>query len=727
MSMKQVFQDISSGETKVTEVPVPVAAAGMALVRTGASLISSGTERSVLEFARKGLIGKARSRPDLVRQTMDKLKREGLASTLRAVRGRLGEPLPLGYSSAGEIIEVGEGLEGFLPGERVACAGGGYAVHAEYALVPGNLLARLPENLSFKEGAFATLIAIALHAFRLSGASIGERVCVVGMGLIGHLAAGVARAAGCEVMGVEADEARVVQAQELGIHTVNPQRAAEAGNAFTDGIGFDTVLICAQSQGSEVVLLAAEVARDRATVIAVGEVGMELPRRAYYAKELGFIVARSYGPGRYDDNYEEGGQDYPVGYVRWTEGRNIDMAVRLMAAGQLKVEPLIGSTFPVEDATQAYDLIVGSERPLAVVLTYAAADPIERQIQIARGVASTSRHIKLGAIGAGNFARSVLFPILSRHKKVQLVGVASASGLSGAETAKQFGFGYATTDMQQILNDEQINTIAVLTKHNLHPDQVIQALAAGKHVFCEKPLALTHEELDDVREALASAPGLLTVGFNRRFAPLAVRMKEHFADIDEPLFVHCRVNAGLLPKDHWLHDANIGGGRIIGEMCHFIDFLTYMCGSLPAQVHTVGMPDSGRYRGDNVSVRIRFADGSLGAVDYLAKGHPGFGKERIETMGGGRMAVIDDFRELRISAQGKIRQTRGGMDKGHEAIWSAWIKAIQSGNPPIPYEQLFAASYLTIAAADSLRTGNTADFQPNSSRTDSSSVTSQPE
>jgi predicted dehydrogenase/threonine dehydrogenase-like Zn-dependent dehydrogenase len=727
--MKQVFQDISSGETKVIEVPIPVAARGMALVRTGASLISSGTERSVLEFAQKGLIGKARSRPDLVRQTLDKLKREGLASTLQAVRGRLGEPLPLGYSSAGVIVEVGEGLEEFQPGDRVACAGGGYAVHAEYALVPRNLLARMPDNLSFEEGAFATLVAIALHGFRLSGATIGEKVCVVGMGLIGHLAVSVARAAGCQVMGVETDKERVNKAQELGIHTVSPLKAAEAGVAFTDGIGFDTVLICAQAQGNEVVELAAEIARDRARIVAVGDVGMELPRRSYYEKELDLIVARSYGPGRYDGNYEEGGHDYPVGYVRWTEGRNLNTAVQLIAAGRLQVSPLVGSTVSVEDAPSAYDLLVGSKRPLAVLLTYpeGGGEELDRKVKIGSGATSTSEIMQMGAIGAGNFARSVLFPILRKNKKVRLVGVATASGLSGAETAKQFGFEYAVTDLQRILDDEKINSIAVLTKHHLHAKQVIQGLEAGKHVFCEKPLALTRDELSMVQEALTVAPGLLTVGFNRRFAPLATQMKEHFADVNEALFIHCRVNAGFLPKDHWLHDPAIGGGRVIGELCHFMDFITHLTNSLPSQVHAFGMPDGGKYRGDNISVRVRFNDGSLGAIDYLAKGDRGFGKERIEVMGGGRMAVIDDFRELRLSAEGRTRKTRSRMDKGHRAIWQAWIESIQSGIPPIPYDQLFAVSTFTIAANESLRSGKEVELQLKSPSTESSPESSQQE
>jgi predicted dehydrogenase len=685
----------------------------MALVRTAASLISSGTERSVLEFARKSLIGKARSRPDLVRQTIDKLKREGLISTFKAVRGKLSEPLPLGYSSAGVIVEVGEGMEGFRPGERVVCAGGGYAVHAEFAQVPSNLLAHLPDEVDFKEGAFATLIAIALHGLRLSGASIGERVCVVGMGLIGHLAAGVARAAGCQLMGIESDEARVQYAQELGIRTVASLKAQEASIAFTDGVGFDAVLICAQAEGSEIVQLAAEIARDRASIVAVGEVGMELPRRLYYEKELKFLVARSYGPGRYDREYEEAGHDYPVGYVRWTEGRNIDAAVQLLSAGLLAVEPLIEATIPIQDASQAYELITGAERPLAVLLTYPelTRELSDRRVQIAQAGVARSDTLSLGALGAGNFPRSVLFPILRKLRGVRLVGVATASGLSGTEAAKQFGFEYATTDVRQILDDEHINTVAVLTKHHLHADQVTQSLAAGKHVFCEKPLALTYEELENIRHALPEAGGLLTVGFNRRFAPLAIQMKGHFSDVDEPLFVHCRVNAGLLPKDHWLHDPDIGGGRIIGELCHFLDFLAYMTDSLPTWVHTVGMPDSGRYRGDNFSVRVKFADGSLGAVDYLAKGDRGFGKERFEVIGGGRMAVLDDFRDLRLSAGGSVRRTRSRMDKGHQAIWEAWIKSVRSGDPPIPYEQLFAVCTLTLAASESLRSGKASEIQ----------------
>jgi predicted dehydrogenase/threonine dehydrogenase-like Zn-dependent dehydrogenase len=712
--MKQIVQDVRSGETVVLDVPVPKPDPGMALVRTGASLVSVGTERTLVEFAGKSLAGKARARPDLVNQVLDKARREGLLTTADAVFNRLDQPMPLGYSSAGEIVAVGEGLQGYRVGDRVACAGGGYAIHAEYAVVPQNLLAHLPEQVDFESGAFVTLGAIALHGFRLAETQVGERVAVVGLGLLGLLAAGIARAAGCAVFGVDLDNARVALARQLGFEAVLRDGAEDAGRSLSHGAGFDVVLICADTNSSDPVELAGELARDRGRVVAVGAVGMNVPRRIYYQKELSVIVSRSYGPGRYDPTYEEGGQDYPIGYVRWTEGRNLAAFVELLANGDVDVAPLVSHRFPIEQGGEAYALITGdsSEPFLGVLLTYpeidSAAESLPRVTQLGvEGSAATSR-VRLGAFGAGNFATAVLFPALKGLDGLELVGLATASGLKSANVGRRFGFEYATTDETQILSDERINTVAILTRHHLHAGQVIAALEAGKHVFCEKPLAIRREELQEIAAMLETSGCMLMVGFNRRFAPLAVRMKAFFEEVQEPLVVNYRINAGYLPAEHWLHDPNQGGGRIIGEACHFIDFLTYLIGEPPKRVQAKGLPDQDRYCEDNVIMTFEFPNGSLGTVTYLASGDRAFPKERVEAIGGGRVAVLDDFRSLEIyqNSGRKVHRSRLRQDKGHRAEWEAFVAALTQGEvPPIPYDHLFAVTQASFLAVESLRSG----------------------
>jgi predicted dehydrogenase len=708
--MKQVVQDLQSDQPEVLEVPVPSPAPGTALIRTVASFISAGTERTVIEFAGKGMIGKARARPDLVRQTIDKVRQDGLLSTLQAVRSRLDQPLPLGYSSAGVIEELGEGITNLRTGDRVACAGG-HAVHAEFAVVPEKMIARLPESVDFESGAAATLGSVALHAFRMSEVQVGERVAVIGLGLLGQLALQIARAAGCETLGVDVDEARVELARGIGGSATNREQAVETGRTFTGGEGFDAVLICAHTDDNDPLELAATLARDRATVVLVGVVGMEIPRKPYYDKELKFVVSRSYGPGRYDPTYEESGVDYPIGYVRWTEGRNIEGFLDLIAANKIQVAPLITHRFPVESAEEAYQQIAeGSKQPtLGVVLTYAEHAPVERRLALSDRTRKDSL-VSLGALGAGNFARNVTFPILKRLKDVELIGLASGSGVSATDAGSRHGFAYATTEAAEVIRDETINTVAVLTRHNLHASQVTDALLTGKNVFCEKPLAIDVEGLDGVIDALDGAEGLLTVGFNRRFAPMGIQMCDFMSQAGEPLSVHYRVNAGPLPGDHWVHDPEQGGGRIIGEVCHFIDYLTFLIGALPEQVRAQGIPGG---EGENVHISARFPDGSVGTVDYLASGDKAFPKERVEAFGGGKVAVLDDFRGLELVSGGKKNRGSSGQDKGHRAIWQAFTEAIREGGPaPIPYHELVGVSRTTFAVVESLRTGRSVEIEP---------------
>lgn len=735
--MKQVLQNLKTGETLVKEVPIPQVRPGQALVRNAVSLVSAGTERMLVDFAGKSLVGKVRSRPDLAKQMIDKARREGLLTAVSAAFNRLEQPMALGYSSAGTIENLGAGLGGYRLGQRVACAGGGYAVHAEYVSVPANLLAPLPDSVDFESAAFTTLGAIALHGFRLTGVQIGERVAVIGLGLLGLLAAQIARAAGCHVLGVDLDAQRVSLAKALDFEAVLRGGTEGFSQGFTRGMGFDSVLICADTPSADPVQLAGEIARDRARVVAVGAVGLELPRKVYYEKELTFINSRSYGPGRYDPSYEESGQDYPLGYVRWTEGRNLQAFVELLASQRIDVKALISHRFPVEHAPEAYQLIStrDGETFLGVLLTYHGQPGEERNIA---PVSKTStpgefvdrspalegarpERLKLGVLGAGNFATAVMLPDIHTIHKIELVGIASASGTSAQHAAERYNFKYAASDENRILDDPAINTIAILTRHNQHARQTVAALDAGKHVFCEKPLALNESELDEITDAIkrsqdqakASSSGhmnipLLMVGFNRRFAPLTVLLKEFLSPRAEPLYAHYRVNAGYLPPDHWAQEPHEGGGRIIGEACHFIDFITYLVGDPPVSVSALALPDLGRYRQDNVSITLNFPDGSLGIVSYLANGDKAFPKERVEVFCAGRVGVLDDFRSLELVAGGKrrIQRSRLRQDKGHKGEWIAFQDSILNGSPvPIPYDHLFGVARACFAAVESLRGG----------------------
>lgn len=712
--MKQLLQNLKNGQTTIEDVPVPTPRAGQALVRVAASLVSAGTERMLVEFAEKSLLAKARSRPDLVRQVFDKMSREGILPTLQAAFNRLDSPMPLGYSSAGTIVALGAGMEGFQVGQRVACAGGGYAVHAEYNLVPRNLLTPLPDSVDFESAAFTTLGAIALHGFRLAEPQLGENVAVIGLGLLGLLTIQLAAAAGCRVWGMDTNPERVALAQQFGISACQRSQAVDSAAAFTANRGFDSVIICADTSSTDPVELAGVIARDRARIVATGAVGLSFPRKIYFEKELSFINSRSYGPGRYDPSYEENGKDYPIGYVRWTEGRNFEAVVGLLESGKLKVESLISHRFPIEQAADAYEIITGKKKVpfLGVLLTYQvsgeAVSSVRYQVSGKTPLTPDTLKpdtVKLGVLGAGLFANATLLPALKKVKDVELVGIASAGGLHAAHSAKKFGFRYACSDDEQIINDPEINTVLILTRHDSHADLVVKALQAGKHVFVEKPLAVNGNQLLVIQEQLQiTTHQLLTIGFNRRFAPLAQQLYNRLATRQEPLYMHYRVNAGYIPLNHWTHDPEQGGGRIIGEGCHFIDFLTFLAGSAPLSVSAAALPDGGKYREDNVSMTFSFADGSIGVVDYLANGDKSFAKERVEVFCGGQVVVLDDFRALETVRDGKKKTVKlMGQDKGHFNEMQALVHAIRSGQPPIPYEQLIGVTQASFAAVESIR------------------------
>ncbi len=707
--MKQLLQNIKDGRTVVTEIPIPSPREGQALIKVAASLVSAGTERMVVEFAEKSYLGKARSRPDLVKQTLEKAKREGLLPTAQAIFNRLDQPMALGYSSAGVIVALGKNMSGFKVGQRVACAGGGYAVHAEYNVVPRNLLAPLPKNVDFESAAFATLGAIALHGFRLAQPQLGESVAVIGLGLLGLLTIQMAAAAGCRVLGIDLDARRIALARSLGSPAVLREQAEAAAQAFTAHRGFDSVVICADSSSNDPVELAGVIARDRAKIVATGAVGLNFPRKLYYEKELSFVNSRSYGPGRYDPNYEENGADYPIGYVRWTEGRNLQAVVQLLADSKLNVAPLITHRFPIAEGAKAYEVITGKKKEsfLGVLLTYPQEKrKTEERIPLrSSSVLRPSSSVQLGVLGAGLYANATLLPVLKNSRHFDLVGIASAGGLHAQHSGKKFGFQYAASSEDEILNDPNINAVAILTRHDSHAGLVAKALQAGKHVFVEKPLAINEKQLSAVGKNLQKAGGcLLTVGFNRRFSPFAQTLKTALSALREPKYMRYRVNAGHLPLNHWTQDEKIGGGRIIGEACHFIDLLTYLAGEPPVSVSARALPNLGKYKDDNVSMTFVFPDGSIGAVDYLANGDKSHPKERLEVFCEGTIAILDDFVSLTVVQNGKKKTQSASQDKGWKAEMEAFAAAVKNGGePPIPYAHLFGVTRASFAALDSLR------------------------
>jgi predicted dehydrogenase/threonine dehydrogenase-like Zn-dependent dehydrogenase len=706
--MKQLLQNIKTGKPSIEEVPIPTPQAGQALVKVAASLVSAGTERMMV----KNIVDQARSRPDLVKQVIDKARREGLTSTARSVFNRLDQPMAPGYSSAGTIVALGENMEGFKVGQRVACAGAGYASHAEYNLVPRNLLTALPDNVDFESASFTTLGAISLHGFRLAEPQLGENIAVIGMGLLGLLTAQIAVAAGCNVLGIDVDSSRITLASSLGLRAIRRDDAVDACVAFTANRGFDAVIICADTTSNDPVELAAVIARDRARVVATGAVGLTFPRKSYFEKEISFVNSRSYGPGRYDPNYEEHGNDYPIGFVRWTEGRNFEAIVDLMAKGQLNVKSLITHRFDIVEATQAYEVITGKtdEAFLGVLLTYPKIkEKVEGSKVIRLNVSPFKPSTcKLGVLGAGLFANSVLLPAIQKAGDIELVGIASSGGLHAGHAGKKFGFQYATSEDDQVINDPNANTVAILTRHNTHADLVVKALQAGKHVFVEKPLGINSEQLEEICEQLQKNEScLLTVGFNRRFSPFARQLSDLYKNRNEPMHIHYRVNAGPIPLNHWTQDPEIGGGRIIGEGCHFVDFITYLVDSAPVSVTAHALPNNGKYREDNVSMTFTFPDGSIGVIDYLANGDKSFPKERVEVFCGGQIAVLDDYVSLQTIKDGKKKGSKSAQNKGWVDEWKVFAGAIREGSqPPIPYDQLIGVTKATFAVMESLKTGS---------------------
>ncbi|HZT60663.1 MAG TPA: bi-domain-containing oxidoreductase [Pyrinomonadaceae bacterium] len=735
--MKQLLQNLKTGEGVVADVPAPLAQRGRVIVRAAASLVSAGTERAFVELGRKSLVGKAKERPDLVRKVIDKVRSEGLLGTLQTVREKLDESHALGYSAAGIVSEVGDGVTEFRAGDRVACAGTGYAAHAEVLSVPKNLCVRLPDGVDFESAAFATVGAIALQGVRLAEPTLGESVVVIGLGLVGQLTTQLLKANGCRVFGVDLDASKVELAKRLGMDDgcLATSEVKDAVAKWTRGRGADAVLITAATSSSEPVELAGEISRLRGRVVAVGLVGMNVPRQIYFERELTLRVSMSYGPGRYDPEYEERGHDYPLAYVRWTEGRNLEAFLDLVAARRVETAPLVTHRFPIEEAARAHELISGdtNEPYLAVVIGYDTEREVERNVEnrtskfrpeisnyraeihesvwggtSAEVPLAKPERVCLGLIGAGDYARRMLLPHF-KAEGVEFRAIATASGVSARDVGGRYGFARFVSGADEVLNDEAVNLVVVATRHDTHAELARRALARGLSVFVEKPLALNDEELDSVLEAAAASRGSLTVGLNRRFSPHAREAKEFFADARAPLSILYRVNAGRVPRAHWTQDPREGGGRIVGEVCHFVDFMQFVTGAPAERVfaESVSSNDEQAVDDDSVFVSLKFADGSNGTIAYLAEGDRALQKERVEIFGAGRSFVIEDFRSSVAYRNGREKATRlRAQDKGQREEVRAVCAAVLAGTPPpIPLDELASTTRATFRIIESLRTG----------------------
>jgi len=712
--MKQVLQNLKNGTVTVTDVPAPVARPGFVIVRTAASLISAGTERMTVEAGQKSLIGRAVQQPALVKQVIQKARNEGVVSTFDAVRSKLASLVALGYSAAGTVVEVGEGVTSFRPGDRVACAGVGYASHAEVLSVPRNLCVRLPESVGFDAAAFGTLGAIAMQGVRLAELTLGETVVVIGLGLIGQLTVQLLKAHGCRVFGIDLDEKKILLAKQLGADEgcAPDDDAKQRVMAWSRGRGADAVLITAASESNQPVELAGEISRAKGRVVAVGAVGLNIPRQPYYNRELTFRISMSYGPGRYDPEYEERGHDYPFAYVRWTEGRNIEAFLDLLAEGRIDVEPLITHRFSLDETERAYKLITGklNEPYLGVVLQYDLDRELEPRIQLAAKpeATTTARGVRVGLIGAGNYARAMLLPNL-KIAGAEFRAVATASGVSARQVGERFGFRSCVSGVEEVLADKEINLVVIATRHDSHAELAQRALAGGRHVFVEKPLALNDEELDTVIASASKSEGQLMVGFNRRFSPLAEAAREFFNERQTPLSINYRVNAGRVPPGHWAHHPSEGGGRIIGEVCHFIDLMHFLTGSLVTRVFAESISSATHdiVPEDSVFITLRLADGSNGSIAYLAEGNSALPKERIEVFGGGKSFVIEDFRSAIAYENGRENKTKlREQDKGQRDEVRAVCDMVLEGKPsPISLDDLATTTRATFRILDSLRTG----------------------
>lgn len=692
--MRQVEQSYRTGKMRLAEVPAPQGTAQRNLIQTRVSLISAGTEKQIIDLAKSSLAGKAKARPDLVRKTLGKMKQEGIMPTVRKVFAKLDTPIPLGYSLAGTVIEPGAQAGGFALGDRVACAGAALANHADYNSVPKNLTVRIPDGVSDEDASFVTIGAIALQGVRVAAPTLGEVFVVMGLGLIGQLTVQLLKANGCRVVGFDPNPKRAGEAEALGCDRAVSDGLESAVMAMTGGHGADGVIVTASTKSSAPINQAAELCRMKARVVIVGMVGMALDREPFYKRELDLRLSMSYGPGRYDPAYEEQGHDYPLPYVRWTEQRNMQAFLDLIASGQVTPSKLVTHRFPIEDAMAAYDLLQTDEPYLAVLLTYPGdGAPLSHSVDIPRSAAPKTGDVGIGFVGFGNYARGVLLPAVTKAGGANLRAVVTATGLSAVNAAEKFGFTKAATDAQELFDDPACDAVFIATRHDTHAGLAVRALEAGKHVFVEKPLALNEDELARVFAALEGSQAMLTVGFNRRFAPMVRQARAAIVKAGGPCVMHYRVNAGFIPADSWLHGPE-GGGRIIGEACHFVDTLSALAGSDPVSVE--GVKPEGV--SDSMQAVLRFADGSTGSILYSSLGDPSVPKEEIEIFARGLVIRLNDFRELSITRGGKTETSKASsQDKGQTALIAAFLNAIKQGGPaPIAPETLHAVSAATL-------------------------------
>jgi predicted dehydrogenase len=734
--MRQIFQNLGNGVTVVSTVPEPQCGNGVLIVQSSTSLVSSGTERMLVGFGKASLLTKARQQPDKVRMVLDKIRTDGLLPTLEAVRHKLEQPLPMGYCNVGQAVEIGDGVTGFKPGDRVVSNGH----HAEFVRVPVNLCARVPESVSDESAAFTVIGAIALQGIRLAQPTLGEHVAVIGLGLIGLMTVQLLRAQGCRVLGIDLDPTKVRLAEQLGAERAIVGSEADVlaeAEQFSRGRGMDAVLITAATSSNEPVSQAAKMCRKRGRIVLVGVAGLELSRADFYEKELSFQVSCSYGPGRYDPEYEDKGHDYPVGFVRWTEQRNLEAVLDMMASGALDVGPLISHRFDFDDALKAYELLSGDEPSLGILLKYGAGEESasqQRTVHLSESISAPNANPAdpvVGFIGAGNYAGRVLVPAF-REAGAVLDSIVSGGGASGVHIGKKHGIAKASSDVDSVIQDERINTLVVATRHDSHARYVLEGLRAGKHVFVEKPLCLMLEALGEIEaQAMAesnnrggekvrsgtdreaglghAAPTsnlnpILMVGFNRRFAPHTVKIKQLLERSSGPKSFIMTVNAGAIPADHWTQDPAIGGGRIVGEACHFVDLLRFLAASPIADfdVRYMGGRGPADLR-DNAVIALEFDDGSVGAIHYLANGSKAFPKERLEVFGGGAVLQLDNFRRMRgFGWPGFSKMNLMRQDKGQKACVAAFLDAIRNGSqPPIPLGEILEVSRVSIEAARS--------------------------
>jgi predicted dehydrogenase/threonine dehydrogenase-like Zn-dependent dehydrogenase len=701
--MYQLIQNLLKGETLLEQVPIPFVKPGHVLIQTTRSLVSLGTERMLVEFGKSNLFQKAMQQPDKVKEVLNKVKTDGLKPTFNAVFNKLGQPLPLGYCNVGKVIAVGKAVDDFATGDRVASNG----PHAEYVCVAKNLVVKIPENVSDESATFTVIGSIGLQGIRLANPTFGETFVVVGLGLIGLMTAQLLKANGCKVIGFDFDSAKVALAKQLGIDAVNPGDGVDQVvyvNNATSNIGADAVIITASNKTNEIISQSAKMSRKRGRIILVGVVGLDISRADFYEKELTFQVSCSYGPGRYDDDYEQKGIDYPLAFVRWTEKRNFKTILQAISSNSIQVEPLITERVLLEDYQQIYAEMKGSKSIASILVYPEKSNNPSHSIEI-----NTNKFQKgdgvVGIIGAGNFTSAMILPCLKRNS-AKLKYISSSTGLTGTVLAKKYNVSNSTTENDIIFKDEEVDLVLITTRHNSHAALAIEALRNGKNVFIEKPLALNKEELDRVIEVYKQSGKTLTVGFNRRFAPLAAEMKKALGTISTPMNIVATMNAGFIPSKVWIHDMEVGGGRIIGEACHFIDLITYLTGSKVKSVCMNSLGTQPEENTDNASILLKYENGTNAVINYFANGSKAYAKERIEVYNQERTLVLDNWRKLKGYGFNNFNSASSGQDKGHQNQFNLLIESVKNGGESIiPISELVNTTLASFAAVESLKTG----------------------